>query len=85
MEERVRAPDEMNGLQLLTPREWSVARAVAEGLSYAETAEKLGISPHTVATHVKSILQKTHQSSSRRLGALIRDFDLTQGSQERNT
>jgi DNA-binding NarL/FixJ family response regulator len=56
----------------LTAREWSIATALAEGLSYQEIAEKFNISFHTVASHVKSILAKSGQTSSRKLAALIR-------------
>lgn len=56
----------------LTPREWSIASALAEGMSYDEMAERFQISFHTVASHVKSILRKTEQSSSRRVAAMIR-------------
>ncbi len=54
---------------LLTPREWIIACALAEGLSYKEIAQRFRISFHTVASHVKSILSKTDQPSSRRLAA----------------
>lgn len=42
----------------LTPRELEVLRAMASGASGAETAERLGMSPHTVRTHVQNILTK---------------------------
>ncbi len=56
----------------LTQREWTIANALAEGMSYDEMAEQFHISFHTVASHVKSILRKTGQSSSRRVAAMIR-------------
>jgi DNA-binding NarL/FixJ family response regulator len=55
----------------LTHREWAVANAIAEGMSYHEIAEDFHISFHTVASHVKSILRKTGQPSSRRVAAMI--------------
>lgn len=55
----------------LTDRERSVARLLADGLSYKEVAAQLGISPHTVNTHVKAILRKLKISGSRRLASLV--------------
>lgn len=46
------------GLATLTPREREVLLALARGYSYAETAEALGISGHTVGDHVKRIYAK---------------------------
>ncbi len=42
----------------LTERETDILRALAEGLSNAEIAARLWLSPETVKTHVKSILGK---------------------------
>ncbi len=43
---------------VLTMREWEVARAVAEGLSNREVAERLNVSERTVKHHVSEILSK---------------------------
>ncbi len=43
---------------LLTDRETDVLRQIAKGFSYGEIAEALGISVHTVTTHIKSIYRK---------------------------
>lgn len=56
----------------LTQREWTIANALAEGMSYEEMAQRFHISFHTVASHVKAILRKTEQPSSRRVAAMIR-------------
>ena len=45
-------------LRSLTPRELEVLRCVAEGLSNAETAERLVLSATTVKTHVGNVLGK---------------------------
>jgi DNA-binding CsgD family transcriptional regulator len=58
-------------LDPLTPRERDVAVLLAEGFTYKEIALNLGISPHTVNTHVKAVLRKLKISGSRRLAALI--------------
>ena len=44
----------------LSQREKELLQLVAEGLLYKEIAEKLGISPHTVHTHIKNIYGKLH-------------------------
>ena len=43
---------------MLTLREADVVRLLARGCSYAEIAEQLGISAHTVASHVKNAYRK---------------------------
>jgi DNA-binding NarL/FixJ family response regulator len=56
-----RRPPDRERLQLsahLTDREADILRALAEGLSNAEIAGRVWLSPETVKTHVKSILGK---------------------------
>lgn len=55
----------------LTATQTKIALSLAEGFSYAEIAERHGISPQTVHTHVKAIHERTGLTSSRRLAALI--------------
>ena len=43
---------------MLSTRERDVLRLLAEGASYAEVAQRLGISAHTVTTHVKNCYRK---------------------------
>ena len=54
---------ESPGYSDLTPRERHVAALIAEGLTNAQIAEELHISPVTVAHHVSSILFKLDVSS----------------------
>ena len=54
-----------------TARQLEVTKLLAEGYSYKEIAGSLGISPHTVNTHVKTILRRLRLSGSRRLAALV--------------
>ena len=55
----------------LTNSEAAVALLILEGLTYAEMATRLGVSYHTVHTHVKAIHQKARVKSNGRLLALI--------------
>lgn len=43
---------------MLTLREADVVRLLASGCTYAEIAEHLGISAHTVASHIKNVYRK---------------------------
>ncbi|HSA88401.1 MAG TPA: helix-turn-helix transcriptional regulator [Burkholderiales bacterium] len=43
---------------MLTLREADVVRLLASGCTYAEIAERLGISAHTVASHIKNTYRK---------------------------
>lgn len=54
------APDPHPGLELLTERETEVLAQVAKGLSNAEIAEVLFMSPATAKTHVSRLLTKLH-------------------------
>ena len=47
----------------LTQRETDVVRLVEKGLAYGEISDALGISPHTVHSHIKHIYEKVHASS----------------------
>lgn len=44
----------------LSAREVGLLRLVSQGLIYKEIGEQLGISPHTVHTHIKNIYGKLH-------------------------
>ena len=59
----------------LTPAEIRVAIILAEGLTYAEIAERLSISSHTVHTHVKEIHQKLGVHSNGRAADIIRRLE----------
>jgi DNA-binding NarL/FixJ family response regulator len=42
----------------LSPRESAVLQLLARGCTYSKAAEHLGISLHTVASHVKNVYRK---------------------------
>jgi len=42
----------------LTPREADVLRHIARGCTYAQAADRLGVSLHTVCSHVKNMYRK---------------------------
>lgn len=42
----------------LTPRESDVLRLIARGCTYAQAADRLGVSPHTITSHVKNAYRK---------------------------
>lgn len=49
----------------LSPREEKIICCIAEGLSYNDVAERLGISYHTVHTHIKKAYEKLQVSGRR--------------------
>jgi len=42
----------------LTPREAEVLRLVARGCTYMQVADRLGVSLHTVGSHIKNAYRK---------------------------
>ena len=50
--------EELEPWHPLTTREFEVARKIADGLTNAELADQLGISPRTASSHVEHILAK---------------------------
>jgi DNA-binding CsgD family transcriptional regulator/pimeloyl-ACP methyl ester carboxylesterase len=55
----------------LTPGEARVAALVARGATAPETAQALGLSPETVKTHMKAVLQKTGARGAKDLARLL--------------
>lgn len=51
--------------ETLTPREIEVLRLLARGCSYLVIAHELGISEHTVTTHIKNTYRKLDVHSAR--------------------
>lgn len=48
----------------ITAREAQVLRLIAQGCTYTGVGERLAISPHTVATHIKNIYRKLQVHSA---------------------
>ena len=44
--------------RVLTPRELAVVRLLGSGCTYGQVALRLGVSPHTVVTHIKNLYRK---------------------------
>lgn len=49
----------------LTDREADVLRLLARGHTYVQVSDRLGVSLHTVASHVKNIYRKLEVHSAR--------------------
>ena len=54
---RARSPAPTS-VAVLSPREVDVLRLLAADCTYAQAAQRLGVSPHTVVTHVKNAYRK---------------------------
>lgn len=59
---------------MLTLREADVLRLVAGGCTYAQAAERLGISAHTVGSHIKNAYRKLEVHSA--AAAVMRAVEL---------
>jgi DNA-binding NarL/FixJ family response regulator len=58
------APRQADRYELLTAREREVLESLARGLTYAEIAEKLTISPRTAETHRTNLMRKLDLKTS---------------------
>ncbi len=65
-------------LEVLTPRELQVIRQVAEGLSNAQIARRLGMRETTVKTHVSRALSKLEMENRVQAALLIAEASLDQ-------
>jgi len=66
------ADADVGGAVTLTPREREVALLIAEGLTNAELARRLYISPRTAAVHVSNILRKLEVGSRTEVAAALK-------------
>jgi DNA-binding NarL/FixJ family response regulator len=59
--------------QKLTERESQVLQLIASGCTYSQAAERLGISLHTVTSHIKNMYRKLEVHSA--AAAVMRAFE----------
>ena len=64
----------MKGAIRLTKREADVLRLLAHGCTYAQAGAALGVSVHTVASHIKTAYRKLDAHSA--AGAVVRALEL---------
>jgi len=55
---------EVNGVVRLTEREAEVLRLIARGCTYVQVADQLGMSAHTVGSHIKNAYRKLEVHSA---------------------
>ncbi|MGH9113281.1 MAG: ATP-binding protein [Acidimicrobiales bacterium] len=79
VERRLGLGPEPSGPDALTPREREVIRLLAEGLTNAQVAERLYISPRTAAVHVSNILAKLGMTSRTEVAAWAVRSGLAEG------
>jgi len=60
----MQAPDTLNNMNKLSPREKEVAVHIAKGISTNDIAKKLGIKSNTVSTFRKKIFVKLNINSN---------------------
>ena len=65
----------------LTGRETDILRLIARGCTYEQAAARLGVSPHTVASHIKNAYRKLDVHSAG--AAVMRAVELKLLGQER--
>ena len=71
---RRRAQDADDVLAILTERERDVLAGLGQGRGRSEIARDLGLSPHTVRTHVQHVLHKLSLHSQLEAGAYAREL-----------
>lgn len=59
---------------MLTPRELDVLRLLSRGSSYAEIGVQLGVSAHTVTSHIRNTYRKLEVHTA--AAAVMRAVDL---------
>jgi DNA-binding CsgD family transcriptional regulator len=67
---------------VLTPRELDVLRLLGGGCTYAQAAARLGVSPHTVVTHLKNAYRKLDVHSAAAAVMRVMELGLFQKARE---
>ena len=73
---RERAETPASVLRPLTAREQQILQCLVDGMNRPQIAERLGMSPNTVRTHVHNVLHKLGAHSSLRAVAIAREAGL---------
>lgn len=60
----------------LTPKETETLRCIAQGLSYSETAARMGVALSTVQTHIRSLYRKLEVRSQVQAAGKAREMGL---------
>lgn len=69
--------------QPLSPRETEVIESLTKGLRHAEIADRLGISPRTINTHLYRIDEKLHvHSAAGAVGKWLGQVDKGRGGEK---
>lgn len=68
--------DALKNTPLLTRREKEILGLLHEGLTGPQIAEKLFLSPYTIETHRKNLMQKMNAGTTQQLLKLARDYKL---------
>jgi ATP/maltotriose-dependent transcriptional regulator MalT len=79
--ERSIMQDPLETATRLTAREADVLRLLARGLTYTQVSDTLGVSLHTVTTHIKNVYRKLEVHSAR--AAIWRALELKLLGEER--
>lgn len=66
----------------MTAREREVIECIADGLSNKAIAAELRISPHTVKSHVRNIMEKLELHTRLQIAAFAHEHDLVEGDAE---
>lgn len=67
----VQNPDGLSHATDLTPRERSVVNLIGNGLNNKAIAKELGVSPHTVKSHVRNVMDKLALHSRLQIAAYL--------------
>lgn len=62
-QEKVRSPEMLDAIKILTPRELTVLGYLASGMNNTEISDAMQISPFTVKTHLQNIYSKCNVST----------------------
>jgi DNA-binding NarL/FixJ family response regulator len=66
----------MQLMDRLTPRQREVSVLIAKGLTNTQIAQRLVLTPGTVANHVEAILRRLELDSRTKIAALIAELGL---------